>query len=363
MRILMIIDGLPGGGAEKSVLTLGKGIVNLGHKVSIFSLRDICNYNIPNGIEYKIIQDKSRLPWRKLTELNRRAQNLDKEVIKSQQNSGTFDLVISNLHKTDRIVARSKAIPKDRVWFCLHTMFSNGYLNCRWGLSYWLKKKKIYRLYQNRNLISVSFAVLEDIQKSFNINPKKKRVIYNPFDFSEIRKLAKEPCEFTGKKYLIHVGRLEKNKRQDRLIRAYAKSGIQAPLLILGDGRKDFFYKLQDLANQLKVRDRVLFKKFDHNPYRYIYRAQLLILSSDSEGFGNVLVEAHICGTPVVSTKCPGGPAEILSGDFGVGLSELTSTSLAEKIYNVYNNPPKCDPSSLAFYDINTICQQYMTLV
>lgn len=57
MRILMIIDGLPGGGAEKTVLTLSSGLTEMGHQVSLFSLRKVCDYAIPEGIDYQVVQD------------------------------------------------------------------------------------------------------------------------------------------------------------------------------------------------------------------------------------------------------------------------------------------------------------------
>ncbi|MBL1167164.1 glycosyltransferase, partial [Escherichia coli] len=65
MRILMIIDGLPGGGAEKVVLTLCQGMQQMGNDVSLISLRDVCNYPIPTGINYQVVADSSRSPWRK----------------------------------------------------------------------------------------------------------------------------------------------------------------------------------------------------------------------------------------------------------------------------------------------------------
>ncbi|AFP84846.1 glycosyltransferase [secondary endosymbiont of Ctenarytaina eucalypti] len=363
MRVLMIIDGLPGGGAEKSVVTLAEGLVAQGHRVSIFSLQTACDYTLPEVIEYQIIADFACSPWRKLTELSRRARALDQAVLASQQRDGEFDLVVSHLHKTDRIVVRSRALQPERIWLCLHTIFSLGYLSQRKGFFYWLKRHKIAALYQKRNIIAVSHGVLNDMRRNFKVKPSQAKVIYNPFDVAAIRQLAEATCDLAGQNYLIHVGRFEPNKRQDRLLEAYAISGLQAPLVILGKGSKFMLHTLKALAKALDITDRVLFKTFTTNPYPYIRHARMLILSSDSEGFGNVLVEALICNTPVVSTRCPFGPEEILVGELSSGLADLCATSLANTMRKIYRKPPVISYFHLQPYEIATISRKYIALV
>lgn len=357
MNILIIIDGLPGGGAEKVVLTLAEGFLRAGHRVSLFSLRDVCEYPLPEGLTYRVIKDKNRTPWRKITELSRRARLLDQAV----QASDEFDLVLSNLHKTDRIVARSKSLPRHKVWFCLHGMFSTSYLGHRTGLSRWLKKRKIKNVYQNRNVVTVSQAVADDLSH-FELRPSKLRVIYNPFDIDAIREASAQECEFSPGSYLIHVGRFHASKRHDRLIQAYAESRIELPLVLLGQGSGAQTEKLKDLAQELGVKDKVLFPGFRPNPYPFIRNAAMLVLSSDSEGFGNVLVEALLLGTPVVSTRCPGGPAEILQGELARGLAQLNSHDLAKVMVDIYQNPPEINQETLAGFGIEPICEQYCSL-
>jgi hypothetical protein len=170
MRILFVIDGLPGGGAEKVVLTLAAHFLSQGEQVSLFSLRDVCDYPLPEGLDYQVIADRCRKPWRKLTELSRRARQLD-AAIDSAERQGRFDLVLSNLHKTDRIVSRSRLLNGRNVWYCLHGVFSTSYLGHRTGFDRWLKQQKIGRVYQGRNVVTVSDAVGQDLVEQFAIRP------------------------------------------------------------------------------------------------------------------------------------------------------------------------------------------------
>ncbi|SLM61348.1 MULTISPECIES: glycosyltransferase [Dickeya] len=362
MRILIVIDGLPGGGAEKVVLTLAQGLIAARHQVSLFSLRDVQEYPLPAGLTYQTLVDRCTSPWRKLNELTRRAKALDTAIRAAESRHGNFDLVLSNLHKTDRIVARCAALKRSSVWFCLHGMFSPSYIGHRQGVSRWLKRKKIQRVYQQRNLVAVSQAVLGDMRNAFQVSPARAEVINNPFDFDRIAELAAQPCEMAGKAYLIHVGRLHPHKRHDRLLQAYALSGITLPLLLLGKGASEYTRQLQQLAETLGVADRVIFHGFCDNPYPYIRHARLLVLSSDSEGFGNVLVESLFCGTPVVSTRCPGGPEEILTGDLARGLSNLNERDLAQTMLSVLQSPPPIAAEQLDRYRLETICARYLAL-
>lgn len=359
----MIIDGLPGGGAEKVVLTLSKGLVKRGHKVSLFSLRGVCDYDIPQGVNYQVIHDDCKAPWRKLSELSRRAALLDRAIEKAEKQDGRFDLVISHLHKTDRIVNRCRQLQPEKTWFCLHGVFSASYLAHRHGLSLWLKKIKTRRVYQNRNIIGVSQFLINDLKRSFNVQPKHERIIFNPFDIDAIRQQSLEPCKMAGQDYLVHVGRFHQTKRHDRLLRAYAKSGLVAPLVLIGQGSSEITTSIKALAAELGISDRVIFQGFIGNPYPWIRHAKLLVVSSDSEGFGNVLVEALICQTPVVSTRCPGGPVTILTDDLARGLSDLNDESLAKTLREIYLNPPDLSQLNLQAYSVDAICEQYLALI
>lgn len=111
---------------------------------------------------------------------------------------------------------------------------------------------------------------------------------------------------------LLACGRLTKQKDYPTLFRAFARlSGADIRLDILGDGelRPD----LEQLARDLGIADRVNFLGFQRDPFSHMRRADIFVLSSRWEGFGNVLVEAMAMGAPVVATDCPHGPSEIIT--------------------------------------------------
>ncbi len=139
--------------------------------------------------------------------------------------------------------------------------------------------------------------------EEFALRPAQLKTIYNPFDITALRAEAEADSERPDIDYLIHVGRFHPGKRRDRLLEAYAQSGIDAPLVLLGQGKPEQEQRLRQLAKTLHIDDRVWFKAFRKTPYRGS-RRWMLVLSSDSEGFGNVVVEALLLHTPVASTRC-----------------------------------------------------------
>jgi glycosyltransferase involved in cell wall biosynthesis len=117
---------------------------------------------------------------------------------------------------------------------------------------------------------------------------------------------------------VLSVGRLKPVKNLSLLIRAFSTvSGHNARLMIVGDG--DEKETLISLSKSLGIADRVIFVGFQLNPAAFYQTADLFVLSSKYEGFGNVIVEAMASGTSVVSTNCLSGPSEILEdGKYGL---------------------------------------------
>jgi glycosyltransferase involved in cell wall biosynthesis len=133
---------------------------------------------------------------------------------------------------------------------------------------------------------------------------------------------------------IIGVGRLTRAKRFDRLIRVFKsvhEALPQARLIIVGDAEKR--QELQALIDDLKLNDHVQIVGFKKNPYAWISKADVFVLSSDYEGFPNSVLESMACGTPVVSVDCPFGPSEIIENGIDAELVPLDDDkALAERI-------------------------------
>lgn len=362
-HILFIIDGLPGGGAENVTLTLAKGIAQRGHTVTLLSLSDRLDYEIPKEINYIIDKDAGgKGPLRKLCELRRRAASVDRLLPALFLQYGKPSLVISSLHKTDRIVVRSRVLRACNLWLCVHGMFSRSYLGNKTGFSRWLKTNKIKKVYKNRNVISVSDAVGEDLVSNIGLKPNTIMTIYNPFHLDEITARAALSNPYEHESYITHVGRFHQVKRHDRLLEAFSLANLPCKLIIIGQGEADVTQKIQDKVLQLNLQDNVIFTGFISNPLPVIKGAKMVALSSDSEGLPSVLIEALICHTPVVSTACPGGASEIMTGELQPFLAELTSSSLAEKMRQAWYSPPVIREEMYNKFSYDIIIDRYLSL-
>ncbi|MBI5049914.1 MAG: glycosyltransferase [Nitrospirae bacterium] len=167
------------------------------------------------------------------------------------------------------------------------------------------------------HIIAVSEGLKTELTM-LGLPENKIDVIYNPLDSSVIQSLAAEAIE-SSSPYIVFVGRLTKQKNIPLLIHAFSiiKNEFDIDLMILGKGEEE--KGLRDLAGSLNIGDRVIFKGFEINPYKYMRNAEVLVLPSDFEGFPNVLLEAMACGVSIVSTNCPYGPSEIITdGDNGL---------------------------------------------
>ena len=168
---------------------------------------------------------------------------------------------------------------------------------------------------------AVSRGLAEQAVRRLGLDPDRTRTIYNGLPAAEIARRSAEAPEHPwfsdgGPPVVLAVGRITPQKDHPALVAAFARLRRRRParLAIMGAGAARSRAALRAAARRLGVAEDTALLDFDRNPFRYMRRAGVVALSSRWEGLGMVLLEAMACGTPVVSTDAPFGPAEILDG-------------------------------------------------
>lgn len=222
------------------------------------------------------------------------------------------------------------------------------------------------------SIVAVSKGVADDASEFLKIPREKINVIYNPIVDETIEKLSKVKVNHKffkeNRDYVIILGagRLTKQKDFKTLIYAFkeVKKSISCKLVIVGEGEERG--KLQSLIKKLGIEEDTDLVGFVQNPYCFMKNADLFVLSSAWEGFGNVIVEAMATGTNVVSTNCPSGPSEILdNGNFGELVEVGDYIQLSKAIINTLKNPKpqKILKSRAKYFSVDNTLFEYKKLI
>lgn len=243
------------------------------------------------------------------------------------------------------VLARAMAQTNTRLVLRLGTNLSAA-MAIRTAPERWLRYAPIRLLYpQLERIIAVSQGVAEDTAQIARIPRERIRVIRNPVITPELTSLAMESCphpwlERDQPPVILGIGRLQQQKDFPTLIRAFARIHAERDcrLIILGDGGGRA--QLTELIAELNLNSSVALPGFQTNPYAWLARAGLFVLSSAWEGSPNVLTEALALGVPVVATDCPSGPAEILNcGQYGTLVSIGDAAALAKAMIATLEQP------------------------
>ena len=340
------------GGAGKSILTLAEAMAEEGMEALVIIYEDKIDYEIPANVEVTVLD-------KEIHNFNKRAVvRMLKEEYKRR---GGADIIISNSSPSNKILTMANI---DNSWHCVRSAETKNFSGILGKLKKRWRYAKYKRLYNNKRLITVSKGLKDYIKKELGAIPARIETIYNAFDFENIIKLSNEnDNDIPEEDYIIHIGRYDiVHKRQDILIEAYKKSGLPHKLILLGQGRDK--EKISSIIKDYGLSDRVILVGFKANPYPWIKRASLLAFSSDFEGFARVLLEALVLDTPVVSTDCPTGPSEILTGKLSYFLVPVgDSDILSEKMIEAMENYPEIDKSMFSKFTKKEIVREYKILL
>ena len=312
MRIALLLPSLGGGGAERVFINLARSLNSNNYCVDLVVCSFVGEYVDQVG-NINIIDLGSRRIGESVVSLVKYLRNRRPEIL------------LSGLTYTNLVAILSSRIANGstKVIISEHANMIEFFkvANAKEKILFYLARL-LYR--SSHGFIGVSNGVYESVHNFIgNSMPINSVVIYNPIisieeEILPLRKpkknLAKE-----DKYIIVAAGRLNKQKDFATIIRAFALLPINSACLLYIYGDGPLLSVLRDLSSELDVADKVLFPGFVNNLQEKLKQADLFVLSSPSEGFGNVLVEALASGCPIVSTNCPSGPHEILDGGrFGI---------------------------------------------
>lgn len=298
------------GGVQRSMLRTATELARRGHRVDLVlnASRGALVDLVPP--EVRVVDLRSRVMATAIRPLSSYLKRERPAVLLSSVcNANVAALIARRLARSDtRLVIREASAPHAQ----------------RRLLSDNRRLERVYRLipyvypWADR-IIAVSAGVAEELTRFFGIDPDAIDVVWNPVVSEEISGSASAPPghPWLGEgepPVILGVGRFARQKDFATLVSAFAIlcRTDAARLVLIGDG--PLRSELEQQVTRSGLRERVEMPGFVVNPYAWMGRAAALAVTSLWEGFGNTIAEALACGTEVVATDCPHGPAEILDG-------------------------------------------------
>ncbi|MEC5214273.1 glycosyltransferase involved in cell wall biosynthesis [Polaromonas sp. CG_9.5] len=336
-RIAILMPDLCCGGAERVAVNLANGFVQRGHAVDMVLLSATGEFLVDLRPEVRVVDLQVK-----------RMRGLFMPLIKYLRQTRPEAVLACMWPLTMvAIIARMLARVPARVVVAEHTTWSRSELLMRPTVRLKVRTTMKHIFPHADEIVTVSLGAADDLAQFADLDRKTITVIYNPV-VSDVTPLPVAApllpsCWWSGShRRILAVGMLIKVKDYSTLLRAFAvlRQRVDARLLILGEGEcRD---ELETQARQLGIESSVFMPGFMKDLTPYYQQADLHVLSSTSEGFGNVIVEALAVGTPVVSTDCQSGPREILSnGQFGslvqVGNAAALATAMFESLNTIHD--------------------------
>lgn len=348
-KYLLVIDQIKTGGAEKILIDYYSYLVKKGRLVKVFSLQGFdgrSSWTEGLDIMYGEKKNKGNIVLKLFSQI--RLLWKMKKLIRNYQPDIVFSFLEKSNFITTLVVPQhiKKVVTVHNILSIQYTKISSRFI--RGALS------KVINWMYNRNtqVIAVSKQVKDDLVLMYGVDDHKIHVINNYVDKADIKMKSLESVSdfifHKDVKYVLNIGRFSLQKSQHKLINAFhfliANKGIKGVhLVLLGEGEKE--KDLRDLVDKLGMNDYITFIPFNINPYKYMSKVDLLVLSSVFEGFPIVVSEMSSLRIPFVGSD-KAIPREMFQSDsvwtsctFKVSTDDDSDTnSLAQLIFNgLYN--------------------------
>ncbi|WP_230467767.1 glycosyltransferase [Lujinxingia vulgaris] len=357
-HIALFMPSLGGGGAERVMLTLARAFAEGGDRVDVIVADGRGAYcdKVPEHVS--LIDLKAGRMLRAFVPLVRYLREERPDALLST-------IAHANIVA---VLASAAARVKTSVWVREASTVSHSLGDNVKAEGLRALMKLAYR--RADGVIAVSRGVGEALVEANIVGPEQISTIYSPMEIDAIEAAAEEsvdhPWLATARgtremPLLLAVGRLTEAKDYPNLLHALALLQDQVPcrLLILGEGGKRA--ELEALVQQLGLSEQVQMPGFVDNPYAYMARADVYVMSSRWEGLPTAPLQAMAVGAKVVLTDCPSGPCEILEdGQWGRLVPVNDSPALAEALAETLQNDGLPDPRSRAqAFDHRVIAEHY----
>lgn len=360
-KILFIVDHLKAGGAEIMTINLATQLQKKGYEINIITLLDINNYKEKTSIfKMHCVHFPNTYVGGKLL-INKKLKTCKQEQLQSIIDEINPDSIILTIwyayltvsfikHSDIWIWSQADIIPQFNKTFNPIKVLKNLY------------KKKIFtkkfkELFSNTNLIVIN----QDLKSKYSkiLKNPNMHVIYNGFDLQEIIKPKQNEKIWD----LCYVGRLSPSKQIEHALFALKRSANIKNIVIVGDGARK--KKLLKLVMQLNMSDHVDFIGWTDQAIEYIQKSKVLVLPSQTEGFGLVIGEALLNGTQVVAYNCSEGVShQFFTADMQRGLVETNNhIALKNTIEHILEQPYQIPKDLSLRYDIEKMAQDFMQLI
>ena len=358
-ELIFFMPSMDGGGVEKNLVIIANYFVKKLPKVSLITYDKKFNYLFDKNIEIINVEKKKTKKVKKYYKYFKCLILLIKENFKKKKllvfafQANIYAIILS-LFFNFKVVTRSNSSP-------------SGWTRNKF-------KKFIFRFFFKfaENIIVNSKKFQDEFKNEFNIN---SILIYNPLNKTEIIKKSKKKLNFkflADKKTLkiINIARFTDQKDHITLLKSFEifVKKIKCKLLIMGYGDNE--KKMKKFITEKKLNNVIKIINFQKNPYNFLKKADLFVLTSKFEGLPNVLLEAQVLKKFVISSNCPTGPSEILkNGKYGDLFKVGDYKNLARLIINYKIMSKKYKPkikmayNNLERFDYKRNCDKYFKTI
>lgn len=307
-KITFIISTLAGGGAERVCVSIANSFIQNGWKVDLVVL------NLKNESFLKSLSKNINLIVLNVNHVRNSIIPMLKYIYKNKPKvMFVFNYELSIMLMILRYILRFKIkiISRNINTFSikLKQFKTQGFWNRYIVLS-------LIKLFYDKidHVVNQCNEMRDDLVRVYPTLYKNSSVIYNPIP-AHIEKYSKKHdlTQIKKKNYILCVGRLEKQKAFNYAIEAFSRIKDNFPnlrLKIVGQGSLEKILKQK--AVELNVENKVDFEGFQKDIIPFYLYSKATVLTSNYEGYPNVLIESIAMNTPVIAFNCPNGPNEII---------------------------------------------------